>query len=566
MQNSKRNNDKPRMKAIKLIQQLMLLVATLFIFSAALTACSSDDSSNDSHNNMNVSQEYTMTVQAKKADLAATRALYIDGTTKKLEVKWDAGEVVKVVQNNEVIGQLTAAASNNATTTLSGTLDEAPKTDAQLYFYLHDTTRNYSSQNGTIEDISANHDFSCGTVVAGSFSVDGTKVTVPAGVSFDNTPQAIVKFTLFKYEDSQPLSTTELIISDDATQQNILKTFDHLNGTSTKDDLTVTSTSATNVFYVALSDISSMMLNLFVNTGSKSYTYTKADVTFANGKYYEVSVKMADVHGLFSVCGGKKVYFANSNTQFTKNNSTTNWVVEFAEHQYSMIGNNPGNSSLNGNGSLSSYPGTVDLLGWSTQTGPISHPTYYGVSNSTKNEDYEGYFSDWGDLFNTPWRTLSKDEWEWLLGPTSSPTPRTNCRVSSTIGGTENARWLKAKINSDKTPVKGLIIFPDVFSWNTTSMGDAPKTCNKKDDDYTHTLTAAQWTAVESAGAVFLPAGGRRQGKDVLSSGSAGYYWSSTSLDISGAYCIEFTTDNMISTQTRSRFEGLSVRLVRDAY
>ena len=161
---------------------------------------------------------------------------------------------------------------------------------------------------------------------------------------------------------------------------------------------------------------------------------------------------------------------------------------------------------------------------------------------------------------------MSKDEWEWLLGPTSSPTPRTNCRVSSTIGGTENARWLKAKINSDKTPVKGLIIFPDVFSWNTTSMGDAPKTCNKKDDDYTHTLTAAQWTAVESAGAVFLPAGGRRQGKDVLSSGSAGYYWSSTSLDISGAYCIEFTTDNMISTQTRSRFEGLSVRLVRDAY
>lgn len=35
MQNSKRNNDKPHMKAIKLIQQLMLLVATSFIFSAA---------------------------------------------------------------------------------------------------------------------------------------------------------------------------------------------------------------------------------------------------------------------------------------------------------------------------------------------------------------------------------------------------------------------------------------------------------------------------------------------------------------------------------------------------
>lgn len=327
-----------------------------------------------------------MTVQAKKGDMVATRALYYDGTNKKLEVKWDAGEVVKVVQNNEVIGQLTAAASDDASTTLSGTLEKAPVTDKALYFYLHNTTRNYSSQNGTIEDISAYHDFAWGTVASGSFSVDGTKVTIPAGVSFDNTPQAIVKFTLLKFEDSLPLYTTELTICDDATQQNILKTFDHLNGATTKDDLTVTSSSATNVFYVALSDISGMMLNLFVNTGSKSYTYTKADVTFANGKYYEVSVKMADVHGLFSVCGGKKVYFCNGNVQFT-GVADLDWKTGFAAQQSDVIGNNPGNTTINGNGSLSSYPGTVDLFGWSTIKNHI-RPSFYGINNSTVNDKY----------------------------------------------------------------------------------------------------------------------------------------------------------------------------------
>lgn len=555
------------MKAGKLIQQLMLLVVTLFVFSAAMTACSSDDSLNEQPIHMNEPQEYTMTVQAKKGDMAATRALYYDGTNKKLDVKWNAGEVVKVVQENKVIGQLTAAASDNASTTLSGTLEKAPVTDQQLYFYLHDTTRDYSNQNGTIEDISENHDFSCGTVVAKSFTVDGTKVTIPAGVSFDNTPQAIVKFTLFKYEDSQPLTTTELIISDESKSQNIIKTFNHLDGTSTKDDLTVTSTSATNTFYVALSDISSMKLNLLVNADSDPYTYTKADVTFANGKYYEVSVKMADVHGLFSVCGGKKVYFCNGNVQFT-GVADLDWKTGFAAQQSDVIGNNPGNTTINGNGSLSSYPGTVDLFGWSTIKNHI-RPSFYGINNSTVNDKYAGDFSDWGDLFNTPWRTLSKDEWEWLLGPTSSPTPRTNCRVSSTIGGTENARWLKAIVNG----VKALIIFPDVFAWNTTSMGTAPTTCNKQDDDYTHTLTAAQWTALESAGAVLLPAGGMRQITSssgiytaVTYTGSDGYYWSSTSHDASGAYCIEFTKDGVNPIQHYPRYNGLSVRLVRYAY
>lgn len=558
MQKSKRNNDKPRMKAGKLIQQLMLLVVTLFVFSAAMTACSSDDSLNEHPIHMNEPQEYTMTVQAKKGDMAATRALYYDGTNKKLEVKWDAGEVVKVVQNNEVIGQLTAAASDDASTTLSGTLEKAPVTDKALYFYLHNTTRNYSSQNGTIEDISAYHDFAWGTVASGSFSVDGTKVTIPAGVSFDNTPQAIVKFTLLKFEDSLPLYTTELTICDDATQQNILKTFDHLNGATTKDDLTVTSSSATNVFYVALSGISGTNLKLLAKAGSETYIYTKANVTLTDGGYYEVSVKMAPqdaIRGLFSVSSTKKVYFSKGNLQFEGDKLyIINWSVKFAAHQYDVIDNTSGNVKIDGSGTLSSYPGTVDLFGWSAKVGS-DLPTY-GINNSTDDNHYAGDFFDWGNAFSSPWFTLSKDQWEYLL----------NSRTSSTIGGTSNARWLKAQINSDKSAVKGLIIFPDVFAWNTTSMGDEPTTCNKKGENYTKTITAAQWTALESAGAVFLPAGDMRSnGTTVEPSHYLGDYWSSTSNGDKNAYCIEFDPETVLFTTYHLRHYGFSVRLVRYA-
>ena len=69
---------------------------------------------------------------------------------------------------------------------------------------------------------------------------------------------------------------------------------------------------------------------------------------------------------------------------------------------------------------------------------------------------------------------LSKDGWVYLL----------NTRQTSvTINNTENARYAMATINSDGTPVKGLIIFPDDFdavetegvTWSTiNNMSNSP--------------------------------------------------------------------------------------------
>ena len=183
---------------------------------------------------------------------------------------------------------------------------------------------------------------------------------------------------------------------------------------------------------------------------------------------------------------------------------------------------------------------------------------------------------DWGKLAitnggntaNSGWRTLTKDEWIWVLGPNSSPTPGTNCRTSSTIGGTENARWFKATVHS----VKGLIILPDIFIWDETSMGTAPTTCNTNNDNFTRVLTDAQWTAIKSAGAVFLPmAGYRTTNSDdnktyVNGLDSDCYYWSSTVASSSGTYFYIYCGSGIVNPGNSNWGKmGYSVRLVRDA-
>ncbi len=277
--------------------------------------------------------------------------------------------------------------------------------------------------------------------------------------------------------------------------------------------------------------------------------------------------------GDFSVAAGQKVRFAQGNLQavFASAGSSCTW--QFATNQWDYVGDAAANNKIDGNGTVSAA-GTVDLFGWVGESGALtSDPAKYGISNSTTESDYgassntDDLKSDWGTLLitnggNTPsygWRTLSHAEWEWLIGPVTSPTPGTNCRTSSTIGTVDNARWVRTVVHG----TKGLIIFPDDFSWDVSTMGTAPTTINTQSDSYAYnTLTDAQWTALETAGCVFLPAAGYRTGATVNT--GAGRYWSSTrsswnysrALHIDGS---EVNTDGQLV-----RYSGYSVRLVQE--
>jgi len=286
--------------------------------------------------------------------------------------------------------------------------------------------------------------------------------------------------------------------------------------------------------------------------------------------YPAPSVPSGAINGKFSVSSTKQVWFSQGNLQAvgtTSSSPSSGWTWQFAEHQWDYIGGRSdggsepqtGNNYISGNGTLSAN-GTVDLFGWST------NDTYYGIHNSYHPSTYSGDFRDWGNAIGSGWRTLTNAEWEWIMGPSASPSPGDNCRTSSTVDGVPNARYAKATV-ADKA---GLIIFPDSY----THPGDvtAPASVNAADAVYTvNSYNATAWGKMEAAGAVFLPAAGSRSvvmNNSVQGCGVIGGYWSSVphvGEPSNMAYSLSFQPSAIGPSVFNPITFGSSVRLVQDA-
>ena len=232
------------------------------------------------------------------------------------------------------------------------------------------------------------------------------------------------------------------------------------------------------------------------------------------------------ISGLFSVSATKQVRFSNGNLQYV--NST--W--RFAEHQYDYLG---------------AYSATAwELFGWSTAA------TTYGMSTSTKYINYPGNFNDWGTAINpsngdTPWRTLSNDEWTYLLD-------RDGKYGLATITVTPSGA-------SASTDVHGLVILPDSWSYNSINAGITASGYSANG------YTAAQWAQMEAAGAVFLPAAGYRASSVMNNVGAYGRYWSSSDATTGttlSAYGMNFDVSTVVGDVRSNRSTGRSVRLVQD--
>ena len=261
------------------------LAATIFVAGASLASCSSSDDIAENNQqpveNPSAPKVYTMTIQASKGDGATTRGLSLDKTVTphKLNATWNAGEEVLVYQSDSKIGTLTATASTDASTTLSGTLDPALDPNQALTFYFHTAAApSYSGQDGTLATIASTYDFcEAATVTTGNFTVNTSDntVNVPAGISFGANQQAIVKFTLIDKADGTTLLNAKSLVVNDGTT-----------------NYTITPASATSEIYVAIPGISDKKVTLTATVGSDTYTYEKSGVTFTNGQYYEINVKM----------------------------------------------------------------------------------------------------------------------------------------------------------------------------------------------------------------------------------------------------------------------------------
>ncbi|MBQ0016683.1 MAG: hypothetical protein KBT04_06835, partial [Bacteroidales bacterium] len=274
--------------------------------------------------------------------------------------------------------------------------------------------------------------------------------------------------------------------------------------------------------------------------------------------------------GLFSVAPGKKVRFSQGNLQYTTvgshacaDGTTKAGTWRFAAHQYDIV--------FNGNDNISSnYTGWIDLFGWGTSgynkcypyltttDGSIYGPSgAYNLTGDSANYDWGVYnaISNGGNVAGK-WRTLTKDEWEYLLK------------------GRDNASSKIELAMLNGTP--GVVLLPD--SWAPPSVIDRYREDRAGSAVLPVEYPSNEWCMMENAGAVFLPLASFRDGTTYnarLFPDVYGRYWSSVSTGSSNAHSLDFSGklrlssgtfryDLNIVTSNVNRSTGQSVRLVCD--
>ena len=281
-------------------------------------------------------------------------------------------------------------------------------------------------------------------------------------------------------------------------------------------------------------------------------------LTMTQGAWADDKAEYGVLNGEFSVSAGKKVHFSRGNLRAYYHLAEV-WAWSFAMNQYDYVGDAMGNTVINGKGSLSSTDQSVDLFGWSTSS------TSYGIYNSEDKSEYSGSLLDWGTNAITNggskaniWYTPSQDEWTYLMSTRSTTTTNMPTGTNS-----DHARYIKAQVASKN----GLILFPDNFAHpagaSVSVSSAAYNTANKGYDSFT--VNAENWTKMEEAGAVFLPAGGYRHGTGIIYAGTYGAYWSSTSTSSDKGTSMDFSSSTVEAYNT-NRSTGCSVRLVIESH
>ena len=530
-----------------------ILMSAASIATLMLTAsCNQED--NGIIDEPTASSAHSIEVTVPVTADASTRASYTAGAATtfeagdKLYIKVRDGETytyVGVLDNSaEAVNKFTGTLYKTAGTDYSGSdiITDCTSLEATLLPSGYDENYYVLTKSGetvtglTVEPTKA---FSSATTKAAavpqvanaSFSTTGT-----GAKAITLTPQnAVLYYTLSGLAKSTAVTVS---VSD---------------GNTTVSGSVTTNSSGEAIFAVGIVPSGTTKSYMMKKGGEQTIEF-RAELS-AN-KVYNITRSAAGspdcLSGVFSVASGKTVKFSKGNLQATYTGSAWSWA--FAANQWDCIGNAEGNTKVsNESPFVSGYSGTsttVDLFGWSTSA------TLYGInssengSTSKDGSDYSGDFLDWGAAASKDlgygWRTLTKDEWSYLL---ASRTDAASKVGYATVGG-----------------ATGIIILPDDFTdpnRNNGSGAFVPKaTTGWTANVYT---SGGNWEAMEAAGAVFLPAAGSRDGRTVSDVGSYGRYWSSTASGSSYAKFPYFTRMGVYHEYSiGDRYHGYSVRLVQN--
>lgn len=243
------------------------------------------------------------------------------------------------------------------------------------------------------------------------------------------------------------------------------------------------------------------------------------------------------VVGIFSVSDTQRVQFSRGNLQYRAKDSK--W--RFAGNQFDVCGTE--NEHIG-----RTFSGWIDLFGWGTSGEGNSFP----YLSSTNSSDYAptinmlnntGY--DWGvsnEISNASvswiWRTLSVDEWNYLLF------------------GREGA----TQLHSLATVLghKGMLLLPD--GWVCPQSVNYTPDARIYDENQ---FDLSAWITLQCSGAVFLPATGCRTETNVNYL-DEGYYWSSMGGGSSMAFYLFFRNNKNAEITLCQRYLGCSVRLVKN--
>ena len=252
---------------------------TKLFFMAALAlmtaACSNDD--ND-FAQQPTNGEITITATLDANDGATTRALSIDGDN--IASTWETTDEFAILFNDgtsNVKRTATVSSINGSNVTITFTIPESlanntactivyPASAANAANTGADVATALGTQDGTIGN--------CPEVRVGTATIDKSTHSL-SDVTKLAAQNAIFKFTTKNSDGSATIDVTSLTV------------------TTGGQDYVITPASATSTLFAALPPISSQAVT-FTATGSDSKTYTasKASVSFAAGKYYQSTLKM----------------------------------------------------------------------------------------------------------------------------------------------------------------------------------------------------------------------------------------------------------------------------------
>ena len=259
---------------------------TKLFFMAALAlmtaACSNDD--NDLTTQQPQKAEgITITAQlAPKTNGASTRAVS-DGTD-KIVAEWAVNEHIAILYTKDATKYAAdatiTAVDGSGTATITFTVEDGtPDNTACTLVYPYSAAKDdhtgvkdaatlLAAQNGTLN---ANLDVRVGA---------GTIQTTTPGLTVTTQPEA--QFAIFKFTTKNSGGTATIDVNS-------------LTITIGSDNYVITPAPATSELFAALPPISSEAVT-FTATGSDSKTYTasKASVTFAAGKYYQSNIKLTE--------------------------------------------------------------------------------------------------------------------------------------------------------------------------------------------------------------------------------------------------------------------------------